>query len=93
MIDANMSKKGAKKLIDGYESGDPQVMDLCPNPLSGEWVDDPGEMEILEQIAEIAVELKPHKIEPVDDDNLLDIYETHFQEGFWETVLQKARNL
>lgn len=93
VIDGNTKKEAAERLIKGHEDGDPQVMDLCPNPLSGEWTDEPLEMEILGEIANLAAEMKPDKVEPVHDDNLLDVYESHFQEGFWDTVIQAAKNV
>lgn len=93
VIDGNTKKEAAEKLIAGHEAGDPQVMDLCPNPLAAEWTDEPIEMEILGEIADLAAEMKPQFIEPADDNNLLDVYETNFADGFWETVLQAARNV
>lgn len=93
LIDANISKEGAKKIIDGHDRGDPEIMDLCPNPLSGEYEDDPSEVLILEEIADLAAAEESDEVVPVEDDNLLDIYEVHFAEGFWETVLQAARNI
>lgn len=93
VIDGNTTRELAQKIIDGYEKGDPEVMDLCQSPLKSEYDDDPSEMIILEEIGELAVELSPGEVQIVNGDNLLDIYDVHFQEGFWETVIQAARHV
>ena len=47
----NCTVDAARKIIKGHEAGDPQIMEFCPNPLSGEWADDPTPMALLDEIA------------------------------------------
>ena len=79
VIDGNTTDAYKAHIIRGYDEGDPEVLDLCPSPLSGEWA---GE-SISELSAEFGVDLH-------DDDRASD-FEDGFADGFWEEVLSSAR--
>jgi hypothetical protein len=65
----------AQTLITGYEDGDPEVMDIQPAPLSGEWAG--------ESLSELDL------ADASDED--LSKYEAGYSEGFWNEVLRMAR--
>lgn len=79
VIDGNTSAEYCAKIVKGYDDGDPEIMDLCPSPLSGEWA---GE-SISELSAQCDVDLS-------DDDNAQD-FEDGFTEGFWDEVIKSAK--
>lgn len=85
VIDGNTSEDYARKLIAGYDEGDPEVMDMQPSPLSGEWADDPLPRDIL-------AELGTDEDEDSADDLLRD-YAYGFSDGFWSEVMRAARVL
>ena len=82
LIDANISDDTAQAIITGYEDGDPDVMDLCPPPLSGEWADDPTPAGVLAQLG----------LDDMDDTapDVLDAYEDAFSSAFWAEVIRAA---
>lgn len=83
----------AKRIVSGFEDGDPQVMDLCPNPLSGEWADEPTPMTILDEIAN---KVDPHELrgEAIEEgDDLIDVYEESFREAFWDKVILASKSI
>src|SRR5271157_4833767 len=77
-IDGNTSDETLRRVIAGYDDGDPQIMDMQPSPLSGEWADDPTPAGVLEALG----------VDDDDDsaDELLTTYETAFSEGYWDEV-------
>lgn len=65
LFDGNTSRETYVKVLKGIEDGDPEVMDMLPNPnLSGEWAGDPTPKSILE-------ELGTDEDDPAADDLLL----------------------
>lgn len=87
----HLKKNAAKKILEGYDKQYAEVMDLCPNPLSGEWVDDPSPLVILERIAD-KVGMSSGFNEEADDD-LLDVYQNNFEEAFWESAIAKCKEI
>jgi hypothetical protein len=83
IIDGNTSDETKRAIIKGYDDGDPEVMDMQPSPLSGEWADDPTTADVLADLG----------INPDDDsaDDLLNEYENGFSEGFWHEVIRSAQ--
>jgi hypothetical protein len=71
VVDGNTKDETRAAILRGYDEGDPEVMDLQPNPLSGEWAG--------ESIPELFGEW------PEDDD--LSAFEDGFSQGFWDAVL------
>lgn len=76
VTDGNTTPETYRWIREGYDNGDPEVMELCPNPLSGEWAG--------ESISEV-FGLKVGEDYPDSED--LDRYEEGFRQGFWHKVL------
>jgi hypothetical protein len=98
LIDHNVGMLTAEDVIEGYEAGDEQVMNLCPDPLSGEWSGDPTPITAMDDIASLAeaesLLEKPNIEEALDSaDDVLGIYEQAFRDGFWEVALKKAHEI
>ena len=64
----------AERILSGYDAGDPEIMDMCPAPLSGEWAG--------ESLAELGL------ADATDEE--LAVYEEAFQEAFWGEVCRSA---
>ena len=48
LLDGNSSEEAARRLLQGIEDGDPEILDALPSaPLSGEWADSPTPSEVL----------------------------------------------
>lgn len=77
VFDGNTKRETYEWVRKGYDEGDPEVLDLCPDPLSGEWAG--------ESIGEL-FGLKTGDMWP--DDDLLEAFENGFGAGFWDTVLK-----
>lgn len=87
VIDGNTSEETAKAIIAGYEDGDPQVMDMQPSPLSGEWADDLGPYDLVYELDIPDTELDEGHIPA----SILDAYEEGFSEAYWAEVIHSAR--
>ena len=79
LTDGNTTLLEYAKIKTGYDEGDCQVMDLCPNPLSGEWAG--------ESISEI---FNLNIGEDYPDDEVLIEYQQGFQEGFWDKAIKNC---
>lgn len=77
----NMSDETAARIMQGYEDGDPEILDMMPAPLSGEM---PGE-----SIAEL-FDLEVGADRPSDEE--LAAYEEDYSEGYWDTVTRACRD-
>lgn len=75
VIDGNTTDAQVSWILRGINDCDPEVMDLQPSPLSGEWA---GE-SMPELLGEYA-----------DDEEVQDAYEEGFSEGFWGEVERAA---
>ena len=64
----------AQKILDGIDDGDPEIMDLCPNPLSGEWAG--------ESLKEIFGR-SPTR-------SMMDNYENGYRDGFFSSLASCA---
>lgn len=82
-IDGNTTSETAQAIIQGHDDGDPEIMDMQPSPLSGEWA------------GESVAELIPgwNEMSDAQQDEATSDYEAGFQEGFWDEVLRSAKNL
>lgn len=76
VFDGNTPQSYYRRVLNGYNDGDPAIMDMAPAPLSGEWA---GESmpEILGEWA--------------DDINVQDTYEASFSDAFWDSVIASCR--
>ncbi len=79
VIDGNTSEDHARRLLKGIEDGDPEILDMAPNPLSGEWAG--------ESIPELS---NQYEIDLTDDENATE-FEQGFNDGFWSEVETSTR--
>ena len=77
------SEASARSFIAGYEDGDPEVMDMEPSPLSGEFAGEPTPKSILEECD--YEESRPGA------DSVLSTYEQSFHDAWWQEALKTAR--
>ena len=85
VLDGNSSLETAQRILDGWEDGDPEILDMQPSPLSGEWADGITASEVY-TAAEMA--------EDESDDGaseILDAFEDGFTDGYWLEVCRSAR--
>lgn len=84
VFDGNTSENAYGRFLQGHEDGDPEIMDMCPAPLSGEWAGE-SMWEILGA--------------PEDGDDLeaddawqevADAYENAFTSAWWTETLRVA---
>lgn len=85
----------AKKIIDGYDSQDKAVLDLCPKPFDEEST---ATADIIEEIAELAEAndlLNAGNIEEAmyRAGSVLDSYEEAFKAGFWSHVIEVCERI
>ena len=85
VIDGNTPIETVEHILKGYEDGDPEVMDIEPSPLSGEWADDPTPQTLADALG-LAEEHRGTEL-----DQLCTDYELGFSEGFWDEVTRSAR--
>jgi hypothetical protein len=83
VIDGNTSQETCRRIISGYEDGDPEIMDMCPSPLSGEWSGGPTVYSVLKELG-LTFRYK-------NADELIDVYEEAFSTAYWDTVIQAAK--
>jgi hypothetical protein len=86
VIDGNTSEDIARAIVKGYEDGEPEVMDMQPAPLSGEWADDPTVKTVLRDIADEAGD----EIDADSESDLLDIFEMAYSDGYWNEIIRSA---
>jgi hypothetical protein len=84
VIDPFTTQEQCMRLIEGYENSDPEIMQLCPSPLSGEFADGPTVYSVLKELgADPAVPESWH-------DEVIDAYEDAFEKAWWTAVLDGA---
>lgn len=83
VIGGNTSIDTVIAIAKGYEDGDPQIMDMEPSPLSGEWADDPSIEDILYEIG-----VDGSTADASDD--LLDEFQIAYSDAFWSEVMRVA---
>jgi len=83
VFDGNTDAETYRSVLQGYEDGDPAILDMQPAPLSGEWASDPIPQSIYDALG----------VENSGDNtsDLLDAYEQGFADGFWTEVIRAAR--
>ena len=87
VLDGNSTQADAQAILDGIETGDPEVMDLMPSPLSGEWADDPTPHTLA---ADLGLEAEDGETDAALSE-ACDAYEAGFSQGFWEVVERTAK--
>ena len=94
VIDGNTSREYAQRIIAGYDEGDPEIMDMTPAPLSGEWSDGPTTGDVMRMVG-----IDPDALDgngeslfdvSVLESQLGDEYETAFVDAYWDEVIRAA---
>ena len=76
VIDGNTTIETCRRILAGYNDGDPEIMDMQPSPLSGEHAGS--------SIPEIFGDPEPTQ-------EIMDAYEQAFTDAYWDTVLDAVR--
>lgn len=98
VINGTTAVDTAKRIMSGYENSDPEIMDLCPKPLSSEWADDPTPCTAIEEIANLAEACHMLNTKDINEamdiaENVLDVYEAAFNQAFWDSVILAANSI
>ena len=83
--DGYTSESTYRRLLQGIEDGDPEIMDMMPAPLSGEWAGD-SISELIEQSL-----LDRYDVVGDDRDAWCDAYEMAFQQAYWNELERTCR--
>ena len=82
VIDGNTDAETARRILQGYEDGDPAILDMTPAPLSGEWADSPTPRWLADEIGDENGELI---------EEACDVFEEAFIEAYWGEVVRSAQ--
>lgn len=82
VIDGNTEQAAAQRILDGYEASDPEIMDMCPAPLSGEFAGEPIPSMVLDELG--------IGFDHESADEVLDAFEDAFSNAFWQEVIRSA---
>jgi hypothetical protein len=85
VIDGNTDDDQVRRIINGYNDGDPEILDMEPSPLSGEWADTANARDILARLG-----FEDDDSEADEFDYLLGEYEAGFSEGYWKAIVDAA---
>lgn len=83
VIDGRTAPERCQKIIKGYEDGDPEVMDMRPASLSGEWSGDLTPSLLMEDLGV--------RSDSRFSDRLCDLYDDGFSCAWWDEVLRAAK--
>ena len=81
-VSADTSEATCRRILQGYEDGDPVVMDLQPAPLSGEWADDPAPRDLFAGWDRMA---------DWQQDEIATAYEAGYSDGYWTETLRACQ--
>lgn len=73
-FDGNTDLATYARVLRGWNDGDPEILDMQPAPLSGEWAG--------QSMSEILGTFD----DPEDEQEAADAYEEGFSEGFWDEI-------
>ena len=79
VIDGTTTEETARRILRGIDDGDPEILDMQPAPLSGEYA------------GESVSELSERFGIPLDDDFVATAFETAYSEAYWAEVERAAR--
>lgn len=80
------SAEAARRILDGIEAGDPEILDMCPSPLSGEWADSLNEAGLIDELDLVADSLSEEERAEV-----VTAFEQDFYRGYWDEVQRMAQ--
>lgn len=78
VVDGNTTTSTARTVLQQLDDHDPELMDMIPNPLSGEWA------------GESIPELSGYYGIDLEDDNLATLFETAYVDGWMFEVARSA---
>lgn len=81
VLDGNSTVETARRIVEGYNDGDPEIMDMQPAPLSGEWA------------GESIPEMSDYFDMDLSDETVADDFEQGFSDGYWTEILTTAREM
>lgn len=70
----------AANILTGYHIGDPEIMDYCPSPLSGEWAG-----EDMFAVLDLPTDTDPDTLAEAAD-----TYEEHYFPAWWDALLTEC---
>ena len=79
MFDSQAIQETIRKVFKGFEDGDPEIMEMQPSPLSGEWA------------GESIPDLSERYGVDLGDDEKADQFEQGFAEGYWDEVQKSGK--
>ena len=85
VIDGNTDDAAVRRIVNGYNDGDPEIMDMQPTPLSGEFAHDPSPRDILAMFG-----IDGEDFEADEYDELLGEFEAGYSEGYWSAIMDAA---
>lgn len=87
LFDGNTDMETYRCTLKMIDDGDPALWDYAPNPLSGEYADDPTADDILSDL-----DVERSELEECDDvDQILDEYQNGFSQGWSDEVERVCR--
>ena len=81
VFDGNSEEDAIRRILTGYEDGDPEVMDIEPYPLSGEWS------------GESMPELSDRFGIDLEDEQKASDFEAGFSDGYWSEVVRIGKHI
>jgi hypothetical protein len=85
VIDGNTDDEAIRRIVNGHNDGDPEILDMQPSPLSGEFADDPTPRDILAQFG-----IDGDDFAADEYDYLLGEFEAGYSEGYWKAIVDAA---
>ena len=82
VFDGNTDLDTYRRVIQGYEDGDPEIMDMQPSPFSGEWTP----QSVLDDLG-----LDEQEADSGRYDFVLDAYEAAFSEEYWDVIVDTCQ--
>jgi hypothetical protein len=79
VFDGNSTQEAICRVLKGFDDGDPEIMDMQPSPLSGEWA------------GESIPELSERYGVDLGDDEKADQFEQGFGDGYWDEVQRSGK--
>jgi hypothetical protein len=79
VFDGDTTQDTIRRILQGWDNGDPEILDMQPAPLSGEWAG--------ESIPELSAEYELN----LEDDDIATAFEDGFADGYWDEVQRSGK--
>lgn len=83
-VGSSADQETYEAILKGLDDGDPEVLNMAPAWLSGEWADEPVPMDIVEVVG--YAPSTPYVADDATVQDILDAYESGADEAFWNEV-------